>query len=154
MLILPLDYIAGLIEGEGSFSFCSIPQWKCLNNGCEVRVKIPAFQIRMHERDEDLIRALRNTLGLDNIVYNYPPTKTKRFIKPYKSGRLAVLIVRDTAALRNIIPLFYKRLYGYKRKQFFEWLEKMGNPEMSNDSQYLYRLFKKGVFENLSQKFI
>lgn len=155
MLKLSFDYIAGLVEGEGSFSFCTVQRWKQTVDGRVVRIRVPAFQIKMHERDQDLIRLMRKSLGLNDTVYNYPPPSINKFSKPYKVGGSLMLIVRNTASLKNvIIPCLYFRLHGYKKVQFFEWLEKMGHEEISNDSQYLHRFYKKGGFEELSKKFV
>ena len=136
------EYIRGLVEGEGCFSFCTSPNIK---NG--KRSRIPAFIISMHERDENLLRLVRDTLGLKNKVYNY-----KSFQKDgIKRGRKVVLIVREFKQLKDIIiPFLYKKLVGHKRKQFDEWLEKIGNdPQVPDRFKSLYRLYKWGIYDKL-----
>jgi len=141
MLKLPYDYIRGLVEGEGTFTFST--STRKLPNGSIKKVKIPAFALKMHERDEELIRAVRNTLNLDNRVYNYGPQKNRP-----SNGRQAMLIVREFPQIKNIIiPFFYKKLYGNKGKQFIEWLEKMNDPDTNDLTKFLYRQYKSGYFD-------
>jgi hypothetical protein len=134
------EYIRGVVEGEGCFTFSK-------SSGR----KIPAFALRMHIRDEDLICAIRDTLGLRNRVYVY-----------HYSGKdgcrrdpQAVLIVREFGQLKNIIvPFFYKRLKGNKGKQFDEWLEKIGSdPEVSKMFKIIHTIHKAGFYER-NQKFL
>lgn len=143
MLKLPYDYIRGLVEGEGTFTFSTTRSGK-LSDGEIKKTKIPAFALKMHERDEELLRAVRNTLGLKNTVYNYyTPSKDGR-----PRGRQAMLIVREGPQIKHIIiPFFYKRLYGNKGRQFLEWLEKMGAPDTSPYTKFINRLYKSGWFD-------
>ena len=140
------DYIRGLIDGEGCFSFCNIPQRNQYGN----KIKLPAFILGMHERDKELIEQVRRYLGLKNKVY---------VLKSYtldgvKRGKVARIIVRDFGELRDIlIPFFYNKLIGYKGKQFIEWLEKIGHdPDVHQDYKVLYSLYKRGYFENKPYK--
>lgn len=144
--LLSYEYIRGLIEGEGSFTFCNAPRHKS-----KIKINIPAMQLRMHVRDKKLIEAVRDTLGLSNRVYTYHyPGKdgTKR-------GPQAMLIVREFGNLRDIIiPLFYKRLYGNKGIQFKQWLEKMGSdPLVPKDYKLFYTLYQNGYFEDKAKKY-
>jgi len=146
------EYIRGLIEGEGSFTFHTSNDLK--PDGTKKIRRIPVFAIQMHERDESLIRGVKEHLNIKNKIYNYKSddfvmiaaTKGQRI---YKRGRKSILYVRDLGTLKNIIiPFFYKRLKGYKGIQFLEWLEKMGSdPEVSLGYKLLYRLYKCGYYD-------
>ena len=142
MGVLSDEYIRGLVEGEGTFTFSTTSTR--LKDGTIKKIKVPAFALKMHERDEDLIRSVRNTLGLTNRVYNYYSPSTR---KP-NHGRQAMLIVREFPQIKNtIIPFFYNKLHGNKGKQFKEWLEKMGDEGTSEKTKFLYRLYKSGFFD-------
>ena len=70
------EYIRGLIEGEGCFSFHTRnAKTPFLRNGQKIKEKMTAFCLSMHERDENLIKAVRDHLGLKNKVYIYGPYK-------------------------------------------------------------------------------
>lgn len=134
------EYIRGLIEGEGCFSFC---QSSRKPDGR--KYKVPAFEIAMHERDRELLIKVRDFLKLRNRVYilrnpDNGITKTKKRV---------VLIVREFLQLKDIIvPLFYKKLHGHKGKQFEEWLLKIGSdPDVSERFKSIYRLYKWGVYD-------
>ena len=106
---LSLDFIAGLIVGEGTFYWTRAPQGK-----------IPAFALRMHVRDKELVTAVRDVLGLRNRVYEYT----------HNGRHYAFLLVREIGSLKNtIIPLLYPRLVGYKRVQFLEWFRGFFEPD-------------------------
>jgi len=134
------DYIRGLVTGEGCFSF---------HTGCRKKdgrkYKIPTFYIGMHERDEGLLRLVRDSLGLHNTIYNHKAWMGDG----HKRGRMAVLVVRDFNQLKDIIiPFFYKKLEGYKAIQFMEWLEKIGkDSDVSDRFKSLYRLYKWGIYD-------
>lgn len=138
--MLTYEYIRGLIDGEGCFSFHTSSKNK---NGR--RSRIPVFALAMHERDTELIVDLRNTLGLRNKVYNHKSSLSDG----YNRGRKAVLFVRELDQLKDIIiPLCYKKLKGYKSKQFIIWLEKIGSdPDVSYRLKSLYRLYKWGFYD-------
>ena len=143
-IYLPDDYILGLVEGEGCFTFCTTIGKN------HRRVKIPAFAISMHERDFALIDAIRERLNLKNRIYLH---RLDPFIssegKGYMRGRKAFLLVRDFGALKNkVIPFFYNRLYGNKGKQFIEWLEKIGSDlDVRSDYKLLSRLYQLGYWD-------
>jgi hypothetical protein len=146
---LSYDYIRGLVDGEGCFSFHTGSRRA---NGR--KYKIPTFVIAMNERDRNLIEKVKNTLGLKNKIYSHAPWLGDG----YRRGPRAVLYVRDIEQLKNIIiPLFYKKLHGYKGRQFIEWLEKIGSdPDVSVGFKTLYRLYKIGIYDSDSaivQKF-
>ena len=142
VLKLSYEYIRGLTEGEGCFTFCSVPTGK----------KLPTFILSMSERDKDLLKLVRDTLGLRNRIYQY--TRRLRRDK-YNHAPMCVLIVRDFGQIKNIIvPLFYKKLRGHKAKQFEIWLEKMGNdPIVQENYQFIYKIHKAGFYDK-NLKFI
>lgn len=128
------DYIRGLIEGEGSFTFSSTG-----------KRKVPAFAIRMHVRDKKLIEEIKNVLKLKNKIYEYDYQKNDG----YKRGPQALLVVREFGQLKNIIiPFFYKKLYGNKADQFEQWIEKIGkDPLVSDGFKFLHMLYKSGFYD-------
>jgi len=133
------DYIRGLVEGEGCFTFSPVGY----------KQRIPSFQLRMHVRDKFLLEKIRDFLGLKNKVYTYHyPGKDNA-----KRGPQVVLIVREFGSLKNIIiPLFYENLIGHKSIQFNEWLEKIGNdPNVPKSYKLLYRLHKSGFYSRDSR---
>ncbi len=139
---LSCEYIRGLIDGEGTFTFTT-------SGNKKNKMKIPAFQLRMHIRDKELIEGVRDFLGLKNkiYIYHYPGKDGAN------RGPQAMLIVREFKNLKDvIITLFYKKLIGYKNKQFIEWLEKIGSdPDVSNRFKSLYRLYKWGMYDKLPE---
>jgi len=144
------EYIRGLVEGEGCFTFHSVINDTV--NG-KKKFKIPAFIIEMHERDKNLIIALRDHLRLKNRIYRLRPVGmrmvTSQGEKIYHRGYKSRLCVRDFGQLKNvIIPMFYKRLNGNKGIQFGEWLEKIGNdPDVPTGYKLLHRLHKCGYYD-------
>lgn len=134
---LSKEYIRGLVESEGCFTFSTTKQKN-------KKVHIPSFQIRMHIRDKELLEAVRDLIGINNKVYTYYYPGTDG----YKRGAQALLIVREFPNLKNIIiPFFYDSLAGYKGIQFNEWLERIGSDPMVPESfKLLYRLHKSGFY--------
>ena len=139
---LPYDYIRGLVEGEGTFTFSTRKKF---------HTKIPAFAVKMHVRDKELLEMVRDTLGLKNKVYEYNHQGKDGHVR----GPQAMLIVREIGQLKNIIvPFFYKRLYGNKGKQFGEWLEKIGSDqEVSETFKFIHKIYKAGFYDK-NPKFI
>lgn len=144
--LLSNEYIRGLVTGEGCFSFHT--GWKRKNGR---KYKMPAFYIGMHERDETLLKMVRNSMNLKNQIYNHKSWHGDGS----KRGRMASLVVRDFSQLKDIIiPFFYKKLKGYKAIQFMDWIEKIGSdPDISDRYKSLYRLYKWGHYEKLLDKF-
>ena len=134
------EFILGLIVGEGCFSFSNRP-----GRLFSAKEKIPAFILRMHVRDKKLVIAVRDTLKLnDNKIYEY--THNKR--------HYIMLIIRNTGDIKNIIiPFFYKRLKGYKKKQFNQWLEDFNKPEVAEGYKFIYRLYKNGYYSRFKGYF-
>ncbi len=143
------EYIRGLIEGEGSFTFTTNSRKNI--RGDTVRAKIPAFAIGMHERDYNLLCSTRDIMGLSNKVYNYKSSDKDG----YNRGRKAFLIVREIGNLKNIVvPFFYGRLVGYKGVQFNQWLENIGtDPEVPESYKIIYRLHRNNFYKN-NPKFV
>lgn len=136
------EYIRGLVEGEGCFTFCT-------NSGGK---KVPTFCITMHVRDSELIYTICNRLRLPNKIYILGPYRKDGI----KRGACIRLMVREYDSLKDIIiPFFYKNLYGHKGKQFELWLEKIGNdPMVSRKFKTIYDLYKSGYYDNFpKQKF-
>ena len=144
------DYILGLIDGEGCFTFCVSTY---LSNRKFLRRKIPAFALAMHERDMNLIKSVRDHLGIRNKVYIYHKPGIVLKTKTYLRGDQAFLIVREIGSLKNIIvPFFYKRLKGYKRIQFEKWIEKIGtDPLVPEIYKIIHRLHSYGYYERISR---
>lgn len=100
---LSLDFIAGLITGEGSFRV--IHQ----NKG---KQKVFLFQLRLHYDDRKLVFAVKNSLGLKEPVYEYK----------HQNRHSALLLVRRRETIEKIIiPAFNGRLFGLKKIQFEKW---------------------------------
>jgi hypothetical protein len=105
------DFIAGLIVGEGTF------YWTKSGSG-----RVPAFAIRLHVRDKELITAVRDSLGLRERIYEYT----------HNNRHYVMLIVRNIGSLKNvIIPIIYPRLAGYKRLQFLRWFREFFSPDIA-----------------------
>ena len=138
---ISFDYIRGLVDGEGTFTFSS---------DLKLKRKIPAFSIKMHVRDRELLMKVRTAMGLRNSIYVY----NHQGKDGSKRGPQAMLIVREFGQLKNIIiPFFHKKLIGNKRKQFEEWLEKIGNdPDVPESYKFLYKIYKAGFYDK-NQKF-
>jgi len=133
---LSYEYIRGLVDGEGTFTFSTSNKRK---------MKIPAFAIKMNARDKHLIEMVRDTLGIKNKVYEYNHQKNDGF----KRDPQAMLIVREFGRLKNVIvPLFYKRLMGNKGRQFEEWIFKIeSEPWVPKTYKLIPRLYKEGFYD-------
>jgi hypothetical protein len=138
---LSRDYICGLVEGDGCFTFCNISS---VSSGRQ-KALIPTFEITMNERDMELVRAVRDYLKLSSRVYHLGPYRKDG----HKRGAITRLMVRDVGALKNtIVPFFYKRLKGYKGIQFEEWINKIGvNEAVPSRYKIIYRLYKAGFYD-------
>lgn len=140
------EYIRGLIDGEGCFTFYPAKR-KC--HGKILNTRIPTFTLRMHIRDTELIKMVKNKLGIKSKIYVF-----KSWNKDgYNRGDQAAIIVRGFGELKNlIVPVFYNKLRGYKGVQFITWLEKIGSdPRVPDYYKLLYRLHKCGYFDKVSK---
>lgn len=133
---LSYEYIRGLVDGEGTFTF---------STSHKLHRKVPAFAIKMHIRDKELLEMVRDTMGLKNRVYEYNHQGKDGSIK----GPQAMLIVREFGQLKNIIiPFFYKKLKGNKGKQFIQWLEKIGtDPYIPETYKFIHKIYKAGFYD-------
>ncbi len=120
-----INFIAGLIVGEGSF------YWTKNKQGA---LKTPAFSLRMHIRDKELVTMVRDVLAPHERVYEYQ-----------HAGRHYVyLIIRNKADLKNsVIPLLYPKLRGYKREQFVKWFKTFGDNDTAESHRFIFNVFKK-----------
>jgi len=148
---LSYEYIRGLVEGEGCFTFCSQSLKRDYKGRTVLRTKIPAFTLSMSQRDNELLGCVKETLGLRNKIYSYPP-RIDKFSHNRKG--MSLLIIRDVGQLKNVIvPLFYKKLNGNKAKQFENWLENIGlDPDVPKQYKLIHKLYKFGYFDR-NQKF-
>lgn len=128
------DYIRGLVDGEGCFTFCT-------SSG----KRIPTFLIAMHERDKALLTEVRDFMGLKNKIYVLKPYRADG----YDRSGTARLMVRDLLSLRDkIIPLFHDGLIGYKKEQFRKWIAEIGSdPLVPERYKLLHRLYTYGYFK-------
>jgi len=140
---ISFDYIRGLTDGEGCFTFCSSPKIK---NGIKSKELLPTFCIGMSRRDENLLNLVIAKLKLKNHLLIFRRVYRK---DGYNRQETVRFMVRDIAQLKNIIiPLFYKKLVGYKRTQFEEWIEKIGNdPMVAERYRFLYLMYKNGFYD-------
>lgn len=139
------EYIRGLTDGEGCFTF-----YPAKSNG--IRYMIPAFVISMSARDERLLCMVADKLKINAKIHVYPPRYKK---DGYKRQGMAIFIVRSTGYIKNIIvPLFYKKLHGHKGEQFKEWIEKIGNDDdVPERYRLIYKLCKCGFYDKNIEKF-
>ncbi len=138
------EYIRGLVEGEATFTFHTTPRSLVVDGKVE-KMRVPAFVIRMHERDKPLITAVAEKLGISSDrVSIYGPYRADG----HKRGKIVNLAVRDLGTLKNvIIPLFRNKLIGNKAKQFDEWVRIIGeDPRVPEQYKIIYRLSKEGGF--------
>jgi len=96
-------YVSGLAEGEGSFSV-SFNLRRKLNVGIETR---PSFSITLHQRDLELVKALKEFFGCGGI----------RFSRSDRTYKYEVRSINDL--VRRIVPHFRNfSLQGSKRRDF------------------------------------
>lgn len=134
------EYLRGLVDGEGCFTFCSTQV-----GGQQAKHLIPTFILTMNERDKELVEAVRDHLGLKNKVYHLGPYRKDG----HNRGPIVRLMVRDVGSIKNIIiPLFYRKLKGFKGSQFDEWLNRIGTDELvPTRYKIVYRLYKLGFYD-------
>lgn len=138
------EYIRGLTDGEGCFTFHTANRLD--KTGGVVFNRFPVFVINMNERDYELLSTIKEKLGLRNEIYRGKAWRGDG----YNRGSVAKLMVRNLGELKNVIvPLFYKKLIGYKAKQFEEWIEKIGNDQTVMKSfKLIYRIYKAGYYDS------
>lgn len=104
---LTLDFIAGLIAGEGAFMWIK-------QNGTELAV----FQLKMHADERPLFEMIKSRLSLTEKIHEYT----------HQNRHYVLLLVRKRQSIINkIIPAFDGRLHGLKKLQYTKWREKFAN---------------------------
>lgn len=112
---LSLDFIAGLIAGEGAFMWIK-------QNGNEVAV----FQLKMHADEKPLFQLIKLRLGLKEKIYEYT----------HQNRHYVLLLIRKRRVIEDIIiPTFDQRLFGLKRDQFEVWKNKYYQKKL----EFIYR---------------
>lgn len=140
MELLSNEYVRGLVEGEGCFTFDTR-----VKNG--EKLKIPTFVIGMHQRDEELLRLVRTSMGLPKINSNSIYVSGPYRKDGVKRGKIARLIVRDYKSLLEVVvPFFYGKLRGNKGVQFQDWIERIGNSDVPYPYRRIFDLHKQGKF--------
>ncbi len=147
---LSYDYIRGLVERDGCFSFSTIPTM-VFRDGDFAKKKLPSFMLQMSGQNRSLIELVKETLGLKNRIYEYK-RKSK---KDNNNHSMVILNVRDFGQIKNIVvPFFYKKLRGDKAKQFEDWIYKIGNdPDVEEKYRLICKIYKEGFYER-NPKFI
>jgi len=76
---------------------------------------VPAFMLKMHVRDKELIEGIRDYLEVSDRVYEYR----------HGGRHFALFQIRDIGTLKNkIVPIFHGKLLGHKGTQLEAWLKK------------------------------
>lgn len=100
--MLSLDFIAGLVAGEGSFMRVSYGK----------KQTVFVFQLKMHASERPLFEEIKQTLGLKGKIYEYN----------HQNRHYVLILVRNRNEIENIIiPTFSNRLHGLKKIQFDTW---------------------------------
>ncbi len=135
------EYLRGVVEGEGCFTLCT-----------HGTIKVPTFALQMHERDKELLLTLSNRLRLHGSLYEIAANNRGGISR----GPAVRIMVRDAPTIQHIlIPFFYKKLHGYKGRQFEKWIEQMGSdPAISKSFKAIYLLYISGYYDtNPLEKF-
>lgn len=112
---LSLDFITGLIAGEGSFMWIK-----------QSKREVPVFQLKMHALDKELVEMVRDGLDLDEPVYEYN----------HQKRHYVLLLVRKRKTIaEKIIPLLNGHLFGLKKIQFNDWKKKFEDEQ----EKWLYK---------------
>ena len=123
--MLSLDFIAGLIAGEGAF------MWIKQNN-----TEVAVFQLKMHALEKPLFELIKETLGLKEKIHQYL----------HQNRHYVLLLVRKRSVVEEIIiPTFEGRLFGLKKIQFEDWKNKF----FERKRYYLYKKYNKPPSSNL-----
>lgn len=136
------EYIRGLIDGEGCFTFCT------LGYKGQQKLRIPAFILSMSKRDEELIYLIKERLKIRNKIYENERAKRK---DSYNRQPMITMIIRDIGQLKNIIvPLCYNKLHGNKALQFDQWIEEIGsNSNVPKGYKFIHNLYKVGFYDKI-----
>jgi len=115
---LTLDFIAGLITGNGSFL------WVLQNNAQE----IPVFQVKMPVEDRPILEAIKLKLNLKERIHEYA----------HQNRHYVILLVRKRSTIESkLIPALEERLWGIKKQHFDVWKKKF----FENKFKYIYRQY-------------
>ena len=113
---LTLDFIAGLITGNGSFL------WIIQNTTQE----IPVFQLKMPIEDLYILEAIKAKLNLKEKIHSYS----------HQDRHYAILLIRKRSTIENkLIPALEERLWGTKKQHFDAWKKKL----FENKFKYIYK---------------
>ncbi|HEY4525865.1 MAG TPA: LAGLIDADG family homing endonuclease [Candidatus Paceibacterota bacterium] len=147
---LSSDYIRGLIEGEGCFTFHTTNRGMGRSPG---KTKLPAFVLAMSTQDNHLVELVKQSLGLKNKVHSYPPRSRS---DGYTRQGMSILVVRDFPQLKNIIvPFFHKSLRGNKAIQFRRWIQQIGSDPSVPEAYKLLELWSRdGGFYDKGNKIL
>ncbi len=95
------DFVAGIISTSGTFFHTHT-----------ARVEQFGFQIKMRHENYELLRMIRDVLGITNHIHIYREGNT----------RYAILLTRSKKTLtEKIIPFVDERIYGQKLKDYLQW---------------------------------
>jgi hypothetical protein len=116
--MLPPDYIAGFVDGEGCFALKYRANRKFDANGNKLHEYFywsAEFVIVLHPSDQALLEEVRKTLKVGKIS----------LAKTTKQVRYSV---QDTKELASIIVPFFREhsMYGRKNEDFKLWAEAVG----------------------------
>jgi len=113
---LTLDFIAGLITGNGSFL------WILQNNTQEV----PVFQLKMPTEDLYILEAIKAKLGFKEKIHEYE----------HQGRRYVILLIRKRSTIENrLIPALEERLWGIKKEHFNAWKRRF----FENKFKFIYK---------------
>lgn len=103
------DYVAGFVDGEGSFCV-SISKHKSLKRRLEIR---PEFELELREDDLQILQKIKDTIGCGNIYrLNYKRYDWMPHVK------LKVSNVKDLTT--NLIPFFDQHPLQAKKREVYK----------------------------------
>lgn len=115
VFILPGDYIAGFVDGEGCFYLTYRSETKYNRHGKPRYFRwLPYFAITIREDDIEILKKIKNTLGCGNIYF------LKRKNTQEKQGYYGVQNIDDL--YNKVMPFFNKyKLRAKKQLDFNYW---------------------------------
>ena len=109
------DHIAGIVSMHGSFL------WVKQNSG-----KIPVFQLKLHSKEANLLKQIKEKLGINEKIHSYS----------HSNRNYVILLIRKRWVIINkLIPVFDNRLCGSKKAVYDEWKNKVLAHETNNVSR-------------------
>lgn len=113
-----LDFISGLIIGEGAFIWVK-----------QGKLEQPVFQLKMQAIERPLFEMIKIKMGLTEKIYEYT----------HQGRHYVLLMIRRRSTIENtIIPIFDGRLFGSKKIQFENWKNKY----FENKLNFLYKHYQ------------